>query len=65
VAFLSQLPEVKAPHPEDMDTRVLVENLLFLPKVAIRPAIKDHTHHWMVHFLRFGAVFDLVSKALE
>jgi hypothetical protein len=35
VAFLRQLPEVKAPHPEDMDVRLVVENLLFVPKVAI------------------------------
>jgi hypothetical protein len=35
VAFLSQLLEVKAPHPKDMDARVVIENLLFVPKVAI------------------------------
>jgi len=35
VTFLSHLPEVKAPHLEDMDARVVVENLPFVLKVAI------------------------------
>jgi len=35
VAFFSQELEVVAPDLEDIEARVLVENLPFLPKVAI------------------------------
>jgi len=35
VAFLSQLLEVKALHQEEMDVRVVVENLPFVLKVLI------------------------------
>jgi hypothetical protein len=35
VAFLSQLLEVKTPYPEDLDVRVVIENLPFVLKVAI------------------------------
>jgi hypothetical protein len=35
VAILSQLLEVKVPHLEDMDAQVVVENMPFVPKVAI------------------------------
>jgi len=27
--------------------------------------MRAHTHLWMVHYLRFGAVFDEVSKELN
>jgi len=35
VAFRSQVLEVVAPDPEDIDVGVVIDNLPFVPKVAI------------------------------